>query len=79
LTILLKIRAEKKQNELKENLNNLIAKIDHHDKLTDELKKEKETTLVHGRKTRIEEELRLLRKEKREWTLDKVDFQKKIK
>ena len=45
----------------------------------EELKKEKETTLVHGRKTRIEAELRLLRKEKREWTLDKVDFQKKIK
>ena len=45
----------------------------------DELKKERETTSVHGRKSRIDEELRILRKERREWTLDKVDFQKKLK
>ena len=40
----------------------------------DELIKERETTLVHGRKSRIDEELKILRKARREWTRDKVAF-----
>ena len=64
-----KIKAEKKQNEIKENYKNLIEKINNTNNLIDGLNNEKGTTIVHGRKTRIDEELRILRKERRELTL----------
>ena len=44
------LRAEKKQNDLKENINNLTVKIDNHDRLIDELRNEKGNNISRRKK-----------------------------